>query len=384
MLVLLIMGLLCFATDVNEARPQSASESDDSAVFFAGTSPDVVVRVIFRLVEGQQPYVLSASSTNGPVVFSPNDTYVAFDSIGGMLVSNLSDWRPAIAINYVAQPVNGELVTPPVNVMWTPSSDRIIYTYYSMDRQTLTPASYLVSRIGTEDTFDPDFWPWSQCDQIAREVTTNRLALICEALSPYAEQIVQNNYPPAVAVFYDGTYEEYVPDSYMMLIGQSGMTLPHYEWFYRDGTETFVYFQTIAGQPAGTVNAIQGVQAAQAVLTQPVGQTPAFTTSPDRNFIAFVERIEPDLGSAQTCLRVADFNTGAVIWDDNDQYCMPENSVSSINLIAWYPDSQHLAVSGTDPELDAYIKKIDLISGSETLLLSGFTTIEALAVALPS
>lgn len=356
---------------------------EDSAIFFAGARENPLVRNLYRLVDQGQPEFLEQSLPESPISFSPDNHYVAFGVAGGLVTTALDDWSPSVVVRYFARLIDGRVLSSPVETYWSPSSDRLIYTVYSMDNADFFPGSYLMSRIGTEDTFDPDFWPWSQCDQLARQIRTGQLALICVALPPYVEQIAQNDHPAAVAVFFDGSYQDYIPEEYSLVLGQPGVPLPHYEWLFNTGTETLIFNQADAGRPSGTatVYVINGDQSPRALLPYPVQQTPPFTTSPDRRYIAFVEHVVREAGSVQNCMRIADFTTGAVIWGGNDEYCVMENSASTINLTAWYPDSLHVAVSGTTPELGAYIRRLDLTTGDSALLLKGYARIEALAIA---
>ncbi len=305
----------------------AANQNSDAVYFQNGNT-------LYRLDVGNSTIVevVSGISFGGGISFSHNGHYIAFRNEEGFWISQLADWYPELVIPENRQGGYGWY--------WTPDDNRLIVNVSSWVAQGERPqdAETIAYNLMTHQI---ETWSWGNCSQIAKNLTSLRLALVCSA-----EWWSGNVSPATIAIQWGGEFVPYVEENYMTLVdGLSAYdiaTNSRVHWIQVDGNDTLaslVHSQTNDAielskqiQFYSSANGIQTLDFAERYRLSGFVQV-----SPDGNLIAYV--VDCTDNQPKECLQIYSMDQHRVVWDNKRNL-----DVAFIDDLEWFSDNLHLAI----------------------------------------
>ncbi len=213
-------------------------------------------------------------------------------------------------------------------------------------------------------------WAWGNCNQIARNIEDQRIALICQP-DPW----VVNPEPGIIALFWGGEYEAFMAENYEILI-ENTQLFPHFDWFHTEDSEQLVFLgpdpkRNLQDDPLGLIQDIflvrPGLSPEIVVSHEQYPIRGPLRVSPDAHFVAYV--VDCTHNQPQSCLQVTDIETGEVSFNDQTKLL-----TSFILDLAWYEDNENIALLAQDPLLQYSILVGSILENDFTEYFRGNTS----------
>jgi len=189
--------------------------------------------------------------------------------------------------------------------------------------------------------------------------------------------------PEQVVVHWGQEPVPFDSSDYLPLVGQPGQPLPPSAWL-RDGEqETIIFYDSVAANTSPDFFTVSTGTAVRALLPPDPGRQSAFDVSSDHQQIAVIGRHATSDSLWADCVRVYSIATGALTWGGEDEACSPafaDRELGGFTEVAWYPNGNQLVIAGHSSEQGAYLRRVNLESGEDAILLQGYEVIENLFV----
>lgn len=369
---LVAMLLIAIEILVTSATSLCAQQSIESIVF-AGISKVGGASNIYQLREGENtPSIMGDGAIPGSYVASEDGRWVAYtDFLGGSLLDVTTG-----GVRQIFPAVINPTVPTRMVFQWLPDNSSVLFSI--LDDPSIHGLTYGgILEVNAEFA---SIWPWLACDQIMQNRQTGEPGLVCG----YPSDAPRVETPEQVVVHWGHEPIPFDANAYLPLFGQSGQSLPPYAWF-RDGEqETIIFYGSVGANTNPDFYIVSAGTAVRTLLPSAPGRQPAFDVASDHQQIAVISRNTNSDGLWVDCVRVYSIDTGALAWGGNDEACSPafaDPESGGFTEVAWYPNENQLVIAGRSPEQGAYLRRVNLDSGEDAILLQGYEVIDHLFVA---
>lgn len=348
------------------------AQNENPVVFFTGGLVSEQGNGIYRLFEDTlEPERVGYAPIREATAISGDKRWIAYvDFGGGMLYSVAGNATTQIypAVINPSRPTR-------MSLQWLPDSSGVIYSVF--DDPSINGLTY-----GGTLEVSAEFaslWPWLFCDQVMQNRQMGQPGLVC-GYPPDAPRV---ELPEQVVVHWGQEPAPFNSSDYLPLVDQPGQPLPPYVWF-RDGEqETIIFYGSVAANTSSDFYTVSTGTAVRALLPPDPGRQSAFDVASDHQQIAVISRNASSNGLWVDCVQVYSIATGALTWGGEDEACSPafaDPEPGGFTEVAWYPNMNQIVIAGRSPEQGAYLRRVNLESGEDTILLQGYEVIENLFV----
>lgn len=375
-----VVFVLILFTAGSRIESQASQTNETDIVWFTG-SPDPSVSGIYRLnIEtGNTELMERGSVLLLPLRFSNDSNWVVYGNASGINLRSLqnNEWQnpyPALLNStdatsewqlFYPAPLNRSVPTR-LELAWLPDDRYFLYTFLDDPSMSGVPyggAGSIETRIGID-------WRERDCSQIAWHSATQRFALIC----------TDQDQSSSFAVFWNQDPVPYRAGEFTSVLDNVDLASHTYQWTVQSGIETLVYTQ--ADVQTTTLYVMQNDGTLRS--TSLSGIVSVVKTSDDQNTLALIEQIELSSSERQDCIVTADLRLSNLAEGIIEHTCTSvvetQNGQTGFSGLAWYSDSQHIALISSMLNQGIGIDRIDLATGQRTSIVTGFDFILDIAV----
>ena len=357
-LVLVTLVLVC---------PTNA-QTGATAIFFIGASAPGASGDIYRILDGEaEPEHVGTQPFTDATAISGDKQWIAFVTFLGAELFSVNE----NAVTELYRAVINPSVPTRMNFQWLPDSSGVVLSI--LNDPSIHGLTYGGILEVSAEFATP--WPWLACDQIMQNRGTGQPGLVCG----YPSDAPRVETPEQIVVHWGQEAVPFDSSDYLPLVGRSGQPLPPYVWFKDGEQETIILYGSVAANTSPDFNTVSTGTAVRPLLPSDPGRQAAFDVSSDHQRIAVISRNVNSDGLWVDCLRVYSIATGAMTWGGSDEACSPavaDPELGGFTEVAWYPNINQIVIAGRSPEQGAYLRRVNLDSDEDTILLQGYEVIE--------